>query len=163
MCHRLSCSQGRIVRRQVQKGAPNVRYRAHSLSCQPPCVCLPLQLRVVVPGFVGTRSVKWLRRITLSESESKSAWQQKDYKLMPQRCTTLSAADWQSMPPIMVSVWPGQGTAAVECFCFCAVQQYSCLAVSATAVVQAAGARPCHRGLRIKTQCLLLLCLHRRT
>jgi len=61
-----------------------------------------LQLRVVVPGFVGTRSVKWLRRVTLSESESQSAWQQKDYKLMPHSITTLSAADWQSMPPIMV-------------------------------------------------------------
>jgi sulfite oxidase len=62
-----------------------------------------LQLRVVVPGFVGTRSVKWLKRITLSDRESESPWQQKDYKLMPQRFTTLSAADWKSMPPIMVS------------------------------------------------------------
>jgi sulfite oxidase len=58
---------------------------------------------MVVPGHVGTRSVKWLRRITLSESESQSPWQQKDYKLMPHKFTTLSAADWHSMPPIMVS------------------------------------------------------------
>lgn len=60
------------------------------------------QLRMVVPGYVGTRSVKWLKRITVSEKESQSAWQHKDYKLMPQRYTTLSAAEFATMPPIMV-------------------------------------------------------------
>eukprot|EP01059_Diplonema_ambulator_P011008 TRINITY_DN20994_c0_g1_i2.p1 TRINITY_DN20994_c0_g1~~TRINITY_DN20994_c0_g1_i2.p1 ORF type:complete len:528 (+),score=170.87 TRINITY_DN20994_c0_g1_i2:43-1626(+) len=37
-------------------------------------------LRVVVPGLVGARSVKWLKSITLSTEESQSIWQQKDYK-----------------------------------------------------------------------------------
>ncbi|WIA42809.1 hypothetical protein OEZ86_008743 [Tetradesmus obliquus] len=58
-------------------------------------------LRLVVPGFVGTRSVKWLKRLSLSPSESSSAWQQKDYKILPQAYTTLSKADFASMPPIM--------------------------------------------------------------
>lgn len=37
-------------------------------------------LRILVPGHVAARSVKWLRRITLSEDESQSQWQQGDYK-----------------------------------------------------------------------------------
>eukprot|EP01061_Rhynchopus_euleeides_P027230 TRINITY_DN4432_c0_g3_i1.p1 TRINITY_DN4432_c0_g3~~TRINITY_DN4432_c0_g3_i1.p1 ORF type:complete len:537 (+),score=196.68 TRINITY_DN4432_c0_g3_i1:54-1664(+) len=37
-------------------------------------------IRVVAPGIVGARSVKWLRSITLSPEESQSLWQQKDYK-----------------------------------------------------------------------------------
>lgn len=38
-------------------------------------------LRVVAPGIVGARQVKWLHRIILSEQESQSFWQQKDYKI----------------------------------------------------------------------------------
>ncbi|KAM6038556.1 LOW QUALITY PROTEIN: sulfite oxidase, mitochondrial [Theristicus caerulescens] len=37
-------------------------------------------LRVVVPGVVGARSVKWLRRVAVSPAESPSHWQQNDYK-----------------------------------------------------------------------------------
>jgi sulfite oxidase len=37
-------------------------------------------LRVVVPGTVGARSVKWLGKIVASDAESQNHWQQKDYK-----------------------------------------------------------------------------------
>ncbi|GAB6029610.1 hypothetical protein CHUAL_005350 [Chamberlinius hualienensis] len=37
-------------------------------------------LRVIVPGIVGARNVKWVTRIILSEEESNSHWQQNDYK-----------------------------------------------------------------------------------
>ncbi|XP_018580162.1 sulfite oxidase [Anoplophora glabripennis] len=37
-------------------------------------------IRVVVPGVVGARNVKWLGKITVSEKESDSHWQQNDYK-----------------------------------------------------------------------------------
>lgn len=37
-------------------------------------------LRVIVPGTVGARNVKWLTRIEVSDSESSSHWQQNDYK-----------------------------------------------------------------------------------
>ena len=37
-------------------------------------------LRVVVPGNVAARSVKWLKKIVVSDEESPSQWQQKDYK-----------------------------------------------------------------------------------
>ncbi|XP_067121152.1 sulfite oxidase-like [Centruroides vittatus] len=37
-------------------------------------------VRVVVPGYVGTRSVKWLGKISMACRESDSEWQQNDYK-----------------------------------------------------------------------------------
>ena len=37
-------------------------------------------IRVIVPGVVGARNVKWLGRIEISSEESNSHWQQKDYK-----------------------------------------------------------------------------------
>jgi len=37
-------------------------------------------LRMVIPGVVGARSVKWLKRIVISDDESHSHWQRKDYK-----------------------------------------------------------------------------------
>lgn len=48
-------------------------------------------LRVVVPGTIGARQVKWLHRITISETESQSFWQQKDYK------TFNPSAVWEGM------------------------------------------------------------------
>lgn len=40
-------------------------------------------VRVLVPGTIGARSVKWLSRIILSSEESHSIWQRRDYKLFP--------------------------------------------------------------------------------
>nr|XP_045607960.1 sulfite oxidase, mitochondrial-like isoform X2 [Procambarus clarkii] len=37
-------------------------------------------LRVIVPGVVGARHVKWLGRIIVSKKESDAHWQQNDYK-----------------------------------------------------------------------------------
>ncbi|KAF4043480.1 Mo-co oxidoreductase dimerization domain [Phytophthora infestans] len=40
-------------------------------------------LRVIVPGTVGARNVKFLHRVVLSSEESPSFWQQRDYKGFP--------------------------------------------------------------------------------
>ncbi|KAI7156498.1 hypothetical protein KC349_g6261 [Hortaea werneckii] len=37
-------------------------------------------LRALVPGTVAARSVKWVNKIVLSEEESSSQWQRRDYK-----------------------------------------------------------------------------------
>jgi sulfite oxidase len=37
-------------------------------------------LRAVVPGHVAARSVKWVNKISLTDDESQSHWQQHDYK-----------------------------------------------------------------------------------
>ena len=40
-------------------------------------------LRVVVPGYIGARSVKWLTGIHVADQPSDNYFQQNDYKLMP--------------------------------------------------------------------------------
>lgn len=37
-------------------------------------------LRIIIPGSIGARQVKWLGQITLSTDESESFWQKGDYK-----------------------------------------------------------------------------------
>ena len=37
-------------------------------------------LRVLVPGTVAARSVKWVKKVVVSEEESTSQWQRRDYK-----------------------------------------------------------------------------------
>ncbi|OTF78756.1 hypothetical protein BLA29_014823, partial [Euroglyphus maynei] len=40
-------------------------------------------IRLIAPGIVGARNVKWLGRIVLSDHESTSHWQRNDYKSFP--------------------------------------------------------------------------------
>lgn len=56
-------------------------------------------VRVVVPGVTGARQVKWLGRIVLSQEESSSLWQQKDYKAFPPTMDW-DTVDFNAMPPI---------------------------------------------------------------
>lgn len=51
-------------------------------------------VRIIVPGHAGARNVKWLRSISLSEEESPSHWQQKDYKAFS-ASTDWDTADWK--------------------------------------------------------------------
>ncbi|CAI0643702.1 unnamed protein product [Colletotrichum noveboracense] len=54
-------------------------------------------LRALVPGHVAARSVKWLSHITVSDEESHSQWQRKDYKCFGPNETK---PDWDSAAPI---------------------------------------------------------------
>jgi sulfite oxidase len=56
-------------------------------------------LRVLVPGNVAARSVKWLNKIILSEDESSSQWQQRDYKCFGPNQGGQDI-DWASAPAI---------------------------------------------------------------
>ncbi|HEX7736301.1 MAG TPA: molybdopterin-dependent oxidoreductase [Ktedonobacteraceae bacterium] len=50
-------------------------------------------LRVLIPGYVGARSVKWLQEITLQSQPSDNYFQDRDYKLFPPAITA-ETANW---------------------------------------------------------------------
>jgi sulfite oxidase len=50
-------------------------------------------LRVVVPGYIGARSVKWLGNVTLQERSSTNPYQARDYKTFPPEITG-ATVDW---------------------------------------------------------------------
>lgn len=51
-------------------------------------------IRVVVPGYIGARSVKWLVSIIIQNEESDNFFQQKDYKVFPNHVT------WDTVEPL---------------------------------------------------------------
>ncbi|KAI9321432.1 Oxidoreductase, molybdopterin-binding domain-containing protein [Dichotomocladium elegans] len=59
-------------------------------------------IRVVVPGYIGARSVKYLKSITVQDHESTAFFQQRDYKLLPGMVSTESDANayWCKVPSI---------------------------------------------------------------
>lgn len=52
-------------------------------------------LRVIVPGYIGARSVKWLSEIVLQEHPSSNYFQAHAYKLFPPHIQS-STADWNA-------------------------------------------------------------------
>lgn len=57
-------------------------------------------LRVIVPGVVGARNVKWLGAVRISSSESSSFWQQTDYRVFPPTVDTNGNTQQQLGPAI---------------------------------------------------------------
>ena len=52
-------------------------------------------LRLVVPGYIGARSVKWLGRLTLQAGQSDNHYQQRAYKVFPPE-VSVETADWDA-------------------------------------------------------------------
>jgi len=51
-------------------------------------------LRVIVPGFVAVRNVKWLKKIEVTDSEVEGAWQQGlNYKTLPPNVIDVNKID----------------------------------------------------------------------
>ncbi|MCJ1296408.1 hypothetical protein MMC34_007974 [Xylographa carneopallida] len=55
-------------------------------------------VRVIVPGHVAARSVKWVNRVIISEEESTSQWQRSDYKCFGPNDD--KKPDWSRAPAI---------------------------------------------------------------
>lgn len=70
---------------------------AYSMNDQPLPRDHGFPLRAIVPGHVAARSVKWLKQITLSDEESPSQWQRRDYKCFGPNETEV---DWDAAPAI---------------------------------------------------------------
>lgn len=78
-------------------------------------------LRVVVPGYIGARSVKWLSTVTLQEEPSDNYFQAKAYRLFPPHMGP-DSVDWDSglmlgemaVNSVITSPQDGQTVAAGE-------------------------------------------------
>ncbi|ORX59756.1 hypothetical protein DM01DRAFT_1317940 [Hesseltinella vesiculosa] len=59
-------------------------------------------IRVVVPGYIGARSVKFLKSIVIQDEESRSYFQRKDYKILPAHvdCEQQANDYWCKVPSI---------------------------------------------------------------
>jgi sulfite oxidase len=64
-------------------------------------------MRVVVPGYIGARSVKWVQRITVQAQPSDSYFQAEDYRLLP--------PDAEPAPGLGISLGSLAMTAAILC------------------------------------------------
>ncbi|KAJ3104497.1 hypothetical protein HDU97_009110 [Phlyctochytrium planicorne] len=53
---------------------------AYEMNGEPLPVDHGFPLRTIVPGHVAARSVKWVKKISVSDEESHSHWQRRDYK-----------------------------------------------------------------------------------
>ena len=60
-------------------------------------------LRILVPGTVGARSVKWLNRIIVSDNEADSHWQKADYKVLSSAIKQPQQIDYDRVPAIQES------------------------------------------------------------
>ncbi len=62
-------------------------------------------LRVVVPGYIGARSVKWLRRVSPQEDPSSSYFQSTAYRVLPAEADAASAGpgDGISLGPVALN------------------------------------------------------------
>jgi sulfite oxidase len=58
-------------------------------------------LRVIVPGYIGARSVKWLSRITLQDQPSDNFYQARAYRHFAPDVTSESA-DWKAAPMLEI-------------------------------------------------------------
>jgi len=60
-------------------------------------------LRLIVPGVVGVRNVKWIKSIKISDKESTGAFQKRDYKIIPQN-ENVDKVDLDKLPALMEHV-----------------------------------------------------------
>ncbi|VDM46102.1 unnamed protein product [Toxocara canis] len=57
-------------------------------------------LRLIAPGIVGARQVKWLTGIHISDEESDTQWQKKDYRALPPTIGHNDPQDFSLVPAI---------------------------------------------------------------
>ncbi|MBP5976226.1 molybdopterin-dependent oxidoreductase [Brasilonema sp. CT11] len=70
---------------------------AYEMNGEPLTLMHGFPLRVVVPGYIGARSVKWLSKITLQSAPSDNYFQTQAYKLFPPDVQA-ETADWEQAP-----------------------------------------------------------------
>ncbi|CAD6189155.1 unnamed protein product [Caenorhabditis auriculariae] len=84
----------------IEKARSNETIVAFEMNDQPIPPDHGSPLRLIAPGNVGARQVKWLKRVVVSEEESHSHWQRKDYRAFSPSVQLGEELDWDSVPSI---------------------------------------------------------------
>ena len=79
----------------LDKALANEVLLAYEMNGKPLAPIHGFPLRMLVPGYIGARSVKWLTRITLQPMPSKNYFQAHAYQLFPPQ-TNAQTADWNA-------------------------------------------------------------------
>ncbi|GAA5895938.1 hypothetical protein JCM5296_003151 [Sporobolomyces johnsonii] len=75
---------------------------AYEMNGEPLTEAHGFPLRLVAPGIIGARSVKWLERIILRDRESDNFYMAKDYKVLPPQATPETKAQYlEKVSPMM--------------------------------------------------------------
>ncbi|GAA5932903.1 hypothetical protein JCM1841_005190 [Sporobolomyces salmonicolor] len=75
---------------------------AYEMNGEPLTEAHGFPLRLVAPGIIGARSVKWLERIILRDHESDNFYMAKDYKVLPPQATPETKAQYlEKVSPMM--------------------------------------------------------------
>lgn len=78
-------------------------------------------VRLIVPGYAGVRSIKWLTNISVDDAPSTAPIQSRDYKLFPASVLSASDADWSkgltiNMLPVNAAICePTDGAKLLGC------------------------------------------------
>ncbi len=72
---------------------------AYEMNGEPLAPVHGFPLRVVVPGYIGARSVKWLGEISVQDEPSSNYFQTSAYKVFPPEVTA-ETADWAGAEPL---------------------------------------------------------------
>nr|CAB3447993.1 unnamed protein product [Digitaria exilis] len=99
------CKYGTSLRRGVAMDPARDVILAYMQNGEPLAPDHGFPVRVIVPGFIGGRMVKWLRRIIVASSESESYYHYRDNRVLPSHVDAelANAEAWWYKPEYMIN------------------------------------------------------------
>ncbi|EAZ24763.1 hypothetical protein OsJ_08536 [Oryza sativa Japonica Group] len=99
------CKYGTSLRREVAMDPAHDVILAYMQNGEPLTPDHGFPVRVIVPGFIGGRMVKWLKRIIVASSESESYYHYRDNRVLPSHVDAelANAEAWWYKPEYMIN------------------------------------------------------------
>uniref|UniRef100_A0A0D9VLJ9 Nitrate reductase n=1 Tax=Leersia perrieri TaxID=77586 RepID=A0A0D9VLJ9_9ORYZ len=99
------CKYGTSLRREVAMDPARDVILAYMQNGEPLAPDHGFPVRVIVPGFIGGRMVKWLKRIVVASKESESYYHYRDNRVLPTHVDAelANAEAWWYKPEYMIN------------------------------------------------------------